>query len=92
MKEQTRIGFALVLMTILTIAILILITQVIPPVRVLPEENEKDIPELLGPRFGTYEVPYLFKKVDGPYTDRIEKKLEAKQYDASGNRMYTHLN
>jgi hypothetical protein len=89
MKEETRIGFGLVLMTILTIAILILITQVIPPIRTLPEENVRRVSD---PPFGYYELSYLLKEADGPYTDRIEKKLEAKQFDASGNRIFTQLN
>jgi len=86
MKEQTRIAFGLVLMTILTIAILILITQVIPPVRSLPEDEEtpKVSSELLGP---SYTYNYIDRKPD-PYS--YEQRILSKKasYDASGNRVF----
>jgi hypothetical protein len=83
------LALGLFFLLVLLFCILYLVTLATPAVRRLPSEIP---PELLGPSYNYYEVPYVFRKEKGPYGERLEKKLEAKQYDADGNRIYTALN
>lgn len=92
MDDRTRLGAMIVLFGILLVSVILLIKQVIPPVRVLPgDSDDTNIPqELLG---DMYEMRYMdmmpyggYKEIHDRRRDRIREHVV--QYDASGNRLF----
>lgn len=87
MEDRTRLGLGIFLFGLLLVSVLILIRQVIPPVHVLPSDDENIPPpnELLGPR---YETRYIDIVPYGEYKEVSSRKIKAKQKDASGNTIF----
>jgi hypothetical protein len=93
MECRTRLGLSIFLFGVLLVAVLVLIRQVIPPVRVYKEEEETGYPALDK----VYETRYIDIGPSGQYRRIVDsnsgeyKKLpgtiKAKMTDASGNTL-----